>query len=71
MKAQQHLDSFEACAYCQAYVRLGESFGKAADYAATTRRLHKQAVARKLRASVAADHGLVKVRGALSGVYWE
>lgn len=63
--------SFEDCAKCQSYVRLGESFGNAQGYKATTRKLHKASNARKEREQALKGMGLTKVRGALGGIYWE
>jgi hypothetical protein len=68
---KQHHGTFDNCARCQAYVRLGESFGNAEGYAKTTRKLHNAAINRQERESLLKDSGLTKVRGAMGGVYWE
>jgi len=67
----KHRGAFEDCAYCQRYVRLGESFGDGKGYAATTRKLHRIAINRRERDSVLRDTGMTKVRGNLGGTYWE
>lgn len=67
----KHTASFTDCKLCQDYIELGEQFGKAEEYKATTLRLHKQAIRRGERDSAMRDAGLVKVRGALGGIFWE
>ena len=68
---KQHKGTFETCHYCQNYVRLGESFGRASEYAATTRRLHRQAINRQERAEAMKDMGLVRGRDSLGRTIWE
>lgn len=68
---KKHTSDFDHCDYCQRYVALGERLGDAKGYAATTRKLHNVAIRRAEREQALRDAGLVKVRGALGGVYWE
>jgi len=70
-QVKKHNGTFESCHHCQSYVRLGGSFGDAKGYAATTRKLHRIAIARREKDSIMRDMGLTKVRGALGGTYWE
>ena len=67
----KHNGVFEQCNKCQSYVRLGESFGNAQGYAATTKKLHRQSMYRAEREQALRSLGLIKVRGALGGTYWE
>lgn len=67
----QHEGNFESCTYCQKYVRLGESNGNTIGYAIPTRRLHSASIRRQSRDDAMRSLGLIKVRGALGGAYWE
>jgi len=67
----KHKGKFDDCHYCQSYVRLGESFGDSKRYAATIRRLHRIAIARRKRESAMRDMGQVKGRDSLGRVIWE
>jgi len=67
----KHKGKFDDCHYCQSYVRLGESFGDSKGYAATTRKLHRIAIARREKDSVMRDMGLEKGRDSLGRVIWD
>ena len=69
--AKKHIGEFEACPYCLRYIRLGDSVGDPKGYASTTRRLHRAAINRRIMDQVYTDLGMVKVRGALGGTYYE
>lgn len=74
MNSNKHIGTFETCAFCLRYIQSGEHFGNTEAYTVTTRKLHRQSIARKLRPSrdeIMKDLGLVKVRGALGGIYYE
>ena len=67
----KHQGKFEACHYCLSYIRLGKSFGDEKGYTSTTRKLHRESLARQAKDQAMRDLGLVKVRGGLGGTYWE
>ena len=70
-QVKKHNGTFESCHHCQSYVRLGGSFGDAKGYAATTRKLHRIAMARRERDSVMRDMGLERGKDSMGRVIWE
>ena len=69
--AKKHIGEFKDCLYCLRYIRLGDSFGDSKGYASTMRRLHQAAISRRIKDQVYTNLGMVKVRGALGGTYYE
>ena len=69
--AKKHIGEFASCPYCQRYIRLGDAVGDPKGYASTTRRLHNAAICRWIKDQVYSDLGMVKVKGALGGTYYE
>ena len=73
MAQKLHVGEFKDCPYCLRYIRLGASFSAEAEkgYTSTTRRLHRAAISRRIKDQVYTDLGMVKVKGALGGTYYE
>lgn len=61
MKTNKHENVFASCKKCQSYIRLGAQLNQEMAYAATTRKLHNQAM-RKLCAGRNASRWSSKVR---------
>ncbi|KKK84150.1 hypothetical protein LCGC14_2786250 [marine sediment metagenome] len=68
---KKHIGTFETCPSCLRYIRLGDELDDPKGYASTTRRLHRAAINRRIMDQVYTDLGMVKVRGALGGTYYE
>ena len=71
MAQKLHIGEFDSCPYCRRYIRLGDSLGDPKGYTSTCRKLHRLALSRRRVDQTYADLGMVKVRGALGGTYYE
>ena len=68
---KKHIGEFKDCPYCLRYIRLGDSVGDPKGYTSTCRKLHRIAISRRAKDQVYTDLGMVKVKGALGGTYYE
>lgn len=69
--AKKHTGTFESCNHCQYAVEGVRGLDCEQDWTKYLRKLHNAAIRRAVRDDIHRACGLVKVRGALGGTYWE
>ena len=68
---KKHKSDFEHCGHCQYIVNSLDGLDSKQELAEDMRKRHNAALKRSERDAALRGLGLVRVRGALGGVYWE